>query len=185
MLPLTDTDASIDPLLLSDAIEEYLETAKKVGNDADTVAIKKRALEDFQQVAAANGCITVDALKDAKAGKRIVLAYLDWMRKNIRTVKTGGTRPENTHHARLMKLSAFLKQHGIKLKKDAHAGSNDKGLLEHSEFPKYKGRKATKYSAATVQAMMAAANVDEADLIQTFLVSGFRDRKLPILSGRT
>ena len=68
-----------------------------------------------------------------------------------------------------MKLSAFLKQHGIKLKKDAHAGSADKGLLDHSEFPKYKGKKATKYSPATIQALMAAANIDEADLIQFFL----------------
>ena len=177
LLPLTNDIAATDTLL-ADAIEEYLDNAQKAGNDSDTVAIKKRALEDFQQVAATNGVLTIDRLRDAKTGKRIVLAYLDWMRKNIRTVKTGGTRPENTHHARLQKVSAFLKQHGIKLKKDAHAGSGDNGLLDHSEFPKYKGKKATKYSPAIIQAMMAVANIDEADLIQTFLVSGFRDEEV-------
>ncbi len=163
---------------LADGITEYLENSASIGNDEDTLGAKDRTLHSFQQVAAANGVVTIEALKDPKIGKRVLLAYLGWMRKHLATQKTEGTRPENTYHKRMSVLGAFLKQQGIQIKKAVNAGPADTGLLDHSEFPKYKGRKATKYSKTTIQGLLAAANVDESDLIQFFLFTGFRDEEV-------
>lgn len=160
---------------LRDAVNEYLETCKTIGNDIDTIASKTRTLDSFCDVCSQNGISTVDALRDTQTGRRAVLAYLSWMKTHVSTVNVEGARPENTYYSRLRRLGTFLKQHGIKLKKDAHAGPADPGLLVYHEFPKYTSKQPAKYSRETIAAILKTATVDEADLIWFFLSTGFRD----------
>lgn len=163
---------------LADAITEYLENSASIGNSENTQDGKKRTLEEFQQVAAENGVITIEAMKDPKIGRRVLLAYLAWMPKHLATQKVDSKRPENTYHKRMRLLSAFLKQQGIQMKKAANAGPGDAGLLSHHEAPKYKDAKPKKYSAATIQSFLAVSDIDETDLIQFFLFTGFRDEEV-------
>jgi integrase len=163
---------------IDDAIEQYLEDCKSVGNDTDTLGSKRRTLESFRAVAAQGGVITMEALKDPKVGRKVLLDYMRWMTANLATYQVDGNRPENTRHTRMRRLGGFLKQFGIKIKKAYAAGPDDTGLLRHEEFPKYKGRKATKYSRTTIQSLLKEANEDEADLIQFFLFTGFRDAEV-------
>ncbi len=163
--------------LLTEAIEQYLEDSKSVGNDEDTLGSKKRVLTSFQEIAAQRGVVTIEALKERKTGRKILLDYLRWMQENLQTYSVDGMRPENTRYTRMRRLGGFLKQHGIKIKKDHHAGPDDPGLLAHDEFPKYRGRKATKYSKITILTLLKKASEDESDLIQFFLFTGFRDEE--------
>ena len=163
--------------LLNDAIAEYLENAKAVGNDPDTIGSKTRTLHSFRDVCFANGVSTVETLRQPKTGRKILLAYLSWMQQNLPTTSVDGVRPENTRYSRMRRLGAFLIQQGIKIKKSHSAAPNDAGLLTHSEFPKYKGRKATKYSEEMIATWLKTATIDEADLIWFFLSTGFRDEE--------
>jgi len=162
---------------LKDAIADYLKTSEDIGNDADTVGSKTRVLDSFKQICAASGVFTINALGDPKTGRKVLLAYLAWMKDNLPTTSVKGARSENTRYTRMRRLGAFLKQHGIKIKKDYRPAPTDPGLLTHAEFPKYKARVATKYSDATIDAWLAAATVDEADVIEFFLATGFRDEE--------
>lgn len=160
------------------AIEEYLASCRAVGNDVDTLASKTRTLNSFQDVCFASGVFTINSLKDAKTGRKALLAYLSWMKDSLSTTSENGTRSENTRHTRMRRLGAFLKQYDIKIKKDFRPAPNDPGLLAHNEFPKYKPRKATKFGESTIQAWLKNATIDEADLIHFFLATGFRDEEV-------
>ena len=85
------------------------------------------------------------------------------MQVKLPSQKVDGVRQENTRYTRMRRLGSFLKQVGIKIKKDRSAAPDDPGLLRHEEFPTYKGRKATKYSRSTIQSLLAKASADEAD----------------------
>jgi integrase len=169
--------SAVDKTSLSDAIQQYLEDCKSVGNAEDTIATKRRILESFETIAMKSGVISVAGLRDPKTGRKVLLDYLSWMKEKMPTVSIEGvgTRSENTRYKNMNKLGAFLKQQGIKAKKDYRAAPNDTGLLSHNEFPKYKNRKAVMYSEETITAWKAAATVDERDLIEFFLATGFRD----------
>ena len=164
--------------LLGEAIEEYLQNCEAVDNAADTIGSKKRVLHSFRDVCFTNGVNTIETLKDSKVGRKMLLAYLAWMKSNIPTTSVDGARPENTRYARMRRLGAFLKQHGIKIKKDFNASPADPGLLTPNEFPKYRGKTPTKYSEETIATWLKAATVDEADLIWFFLSTGFRDEEV-------
>jgi integrase len=160
---------------LREAVDQYLKDCAAVGNETDTISKKTLVLRDFLKVCTEQEITTLEALKDTKIGRKALLAYLAWMKTNIPRVNVDGTRPENTYSGRMRKLGAFLKQHGIKIKKDVNAAPADPGLLAHHEFPKEKPRKPTKYSKEMVKAWLKAATLDEADLIWFFLSTGFRD----------
>jgi integrase len=163
---------------LADAIETYLKDSQTVGNANNTIESKTRTLHTFLAIAARNGVSTVEQLRDPKNGRRVILAYLSWMQENLAKQGITGVRPENTYHSRMRRLGAFLKQHDIKIKKDRNASPADPGLLRHEEFPKYKARAKKTYSQATIKALLAAADVDQADLIHFVLNTGFRDEEI-------
>jgi hypothetical protein len=129
--------------LLNDAITEYIEAAKAIGNDQSTIDSKIRVLDSFRDVCFANGVSTVEAMREPKTGRKVLLAYLTWMKSNLPTTKMDGARPENTYYSRMRRLGAFLIQHGIKIKKSYNSSPTDTGLLSHNEFPKLKNKKAT------------------------------------------
>jgi integrase len=164
-----------DETSLQDAIDEYLASSKATGNEKDTLDSKKRTLDSFLKVCAQHGVHTVEAIRDIKTGRKVLLAYLTWMADSLPKTGVDGVRPENTRYTRMRRLGAFLKQQGIQIKKDKHAGPADTGLLAHHEFPKYKGRKADRFGVQTIQAMLKVATIDEADVIWFFLATGFRD----------
>lgn len=174
LLPLSETTPA-SGLRLRDAVEEHLETSGTIGNANDTLAAKRRTLESFCDVCEKIGVTTVDQVRENATGRRAVLAYVAWMKKQLPTVKVESVRAENTHYSRLRRLGTFLKQQGIKIKKDRNAGPADPGLLAHHEFPKYTPKQPTKYSRETVAAILRSATVDEADLVWFFLATGFRD----------
>jgi integrase len=161
--------------LLTDAVVEYLKTCEAIGNSSETIGHKTRALNSFCEVCFANGVSTVDALRDVKTARRVLLAYLSWMKDNLEMMNIDGARPENTRYARMRRLGAFLKQQNIKIKKDQNSSPSDPGLLAAHEFPKYKAKTPTKYSKETMAQWLKTATVDEADLIWFFLATGFRD----------
>lgn len=163
--------------LLQDAIETYLRE-ESVRNSVETIASDTRILHSFRDVCFTNGVSTIEAFKDAKAGRKILLAYIAWMRTNLDKVSVDGARPENTWNKRMNRISTFFKQHGVKVKRDHNAGPDDAGLLAHHEFPQYKSKKATGYSEETIAAWLKAATVDERDLIEFFLATGFRDEEV-------
>jgi integrase len=170
-------DAPTDDTSLANAIDEYLAEAEAIGNDADTLGSKERVLHSFQAVAVANGVVTIEAMKDVKKARKALLAYLSWMQDELQTKAIDGARRENTFYTRMRRLGHFLRQHGIKIKKSYGAGPDDTGVLRQEEFPKYKGRAPKKYSKTTIRQLLAEADVDEADLIQFLLFTGFRDEE--------
>jgi integrase len=175
---VTVEKVSAEETSLKDAVAEYLGDSKAVGNAKDTLDSKTRTLNSFLSVCSQLGIHTVDALREGKTGRKAVLAYLTWMMENLQKSSVDGTRSENTRSTRMRRLGAFLKQHGIKIKKNYRPEPTDAGLLAHHEFPEYKGKKATKFGVQTIQAMLKAATVDEADVILFFLFTGFRDSEV-------
>jgi integrase len=174
-MPIPSADGN---LKLTDAIDQYLEDAKSSGNAVETLSAKKRILNQFQQVAAKRGVLSVAALKDPNLCRMVSLDYLRWMEENLPKQQVSGKRPENTYHKNMQKLSSFLRQHGIKVKKEYSPVPGDPGVLRREEFPKYKSGVPAKYSKTTIQSMLSVATEDEADLIQFFLFTGFRDEEV-------
>jgi integrase len=158
---------------LKSAVAEYLADCEATGT-SDTVESKKRTLQQFLEVCAANGIGTIDALREAKTGRKAALGYLKWMRDHLVKLDIEGANPENTYFKRMSQVRTFLKHHAIKLKKDYNAGPNDPGLLTHTEFPKSREKKASTYSDETIAKMLAVADEDEADLIYFYTETGFR-----------
>jgi integrase len=175
LLPVTEPVLTANAIRLRDAVAEYVETAKTIGNNLNTAAAKQRTLGLFCDVCAKIGILTIDQLRDTATGRRAVLAYMAWLKTELPTTQVEGARTENTRHAMLSRLGAFLKHHGVKLKKDRHAGPADAGLLAHHEFPKYIAKQPTRYSRETIAAILKTATTDEADIIWFFLSTGFRD----------
>lgn len=178
-VPQASASASVaGQALLKDAIETYLQEGKARNNSLKTIASDTRILHSFRDVCFANGVYTIETFKDAKLGRKVLLAYLVWMQDNLDTVDVDGARPANTWNKRMNRISTFFKPHGVKVKKNRNAGLDDAGLLMDKEFPKYKSKKATRYSEETIAAWLKAATVDEGDLIEFFLATGFRDEEV-------
>jgi integrase len=169
--------ASTEHTLLKDAIDEYLKECA-VRNSADTVASDTRILYAFRDDCFSHGVSTIEFFKDAKAGRKRLLDHIAWLKTNLRSVSVDGKNPENTRNKRMNRISTFFRQHGIKVKKSKNAGPDDPGLLAHHEFPAYKAQNATMYSQEMIASWKAAATVDELDLIEFFLATGFRDSEV-------
>jgi integrase len=110
---------------------------------------------------------------------KVLLAYEMYLVKNL-TKRAKGSQ-NRTIADNFMTISGWLTFHGIRMVKDRRAGkdANAPGIIKHGVLPRVKRRdKESKepesYSPEELDSMMAVATVDEGDLIQTFLRTGFR-----------
>jgi integrase len=73
-------------------------------------------------------------------------------------------------------LNTFFNKFGIKMVRDRVPQKGDTGLMNYLDVPREQKKPNTdKYSAEEIRAMLAVADVDEADLIHFFLRTGVRD----------
>jgi len=167
---------AINPVLVSDAVSKYLadlEVSVKIGEKSiRTWGGYKSAVEDFRDRCGVEFMdeITGEVLKKYK------LQLFESIQKRARG------KASNTVATRFRFLSAFFMKHGIRMYKTKNPSSEDKGLMEWSDFPRdTKKEHENKYSEDEINAMLSAADIDEADLIQTFLRTGCRDEEIVYL----
>jgi integrase len=110
----------------------------------------------------------------------VLRAHKIWLFANLKKHTHG--KKINTVANRFRYLSVFLAKNGIQMTKGRVLSPDDKGLLDRSDVPReLKGEPVFKYSEAEINAMLDAADIDEADLIQTLLRTGFRDEEIAYL----
>jgi integrase len=165
-----------NPVLVSDAVSKYLadlEVSVKIGEKSKrTWSGYKSAVEDFRDRCGVKFMneITGEVLKKYKL----------WLFESIQ--KRGRGKTSNTVATRFRFLSAFFMRRGIRMYKTKSPSSDDKGLMDWSDFPRdMKKEYVNKYSEDEVNAMLSVADIDEADLIQTFLRTGCRDEEIVYL----
>src|ERR1700730_4164284 len=88
----------------------------------------------------------------------------------------------NTIANRFRFLLVFLAKNGIKISKAKNAVPDDKGLLDWSDMPRERAKEqVNKYTEEEINALLAVADDDEADLIHMFLRTGCRDEEVVYL----
>lgn len=114
--------------------------------------------------------------------REVLLAHKNWLFDNLSKRINGKTA--TTVANRLRYLNIWLRRNGIKMTKSYNAPIDDPGLLNWNECPRApkKGRNGNagpdKYYEDQINALLAVADVDEADLILFFLKTGFRDEEV-------
>ena len=102
---------------------------------------------------------------------------------NIKKRKHGSKH--NTVAKRFRFLNTFFNKFGIKMVKDRVARKDDVGLMHYQDVPREQKKQNTdKYSIEELNAMLAVADVDEADLIHFFLRTGVRDEEAAFMEWR-
>ena len=149
---------------LAAAAAKYLAQLVPLGKAKGTIDVYTLAVNAFVAVCLGRGTVTLDQL--ASTGHDDAIAYMEWLRNpaNVPRLKYGNR--ETTIKNRMRHVDTFLRTVGIKLKD---------GLLAKNEWPKSKPAKGAKYDADTIKKLLAVADVNETDLIQFLLFTGFRD----------
>src|SRR6267154_1450973 len=178
LLPITPSEPAQGRVLIADAVTKYLknlESAVLTGEKSkSTLTAYKNTVEDFRDYCGVHYMseITEDILKGHK----------DWLFKNIKKRARG--KKINTLVNRFRYLSVVLSKNGIQMSKAKNPKRDDNGLLDWNDIPKEpkeERAKPNKYSEDRVNALLDAADVDDADLIQTFLRTGCRDEEIVYL----
>src|SRR6267143_1185529 len=178
LLPIATLEPAQGRVSIADAVTKYLknlESAVLTGEKSkSTLTAYKNTVEDFRDHCGVHYVseITEDVLKGHK----------DWLFKNIRKRARG--KKINTLANRFRYLSVFLSKNGIQMAKAKNPKRDDSGLLDWSDVPKEpkeERAKPNKYSEDEVNALLDAADIDDADLIQTFLRTGCRDEEIVYL----
>jgi len=94
-------------------------------------------------------------------GEAEILAFIDWLKANLRKNAVG--EQSVTIRTRLRFLKAFLRSSGL-----------EKFPLPTAQWPRAAKKKAQPYSMKDVKKLMNVATVDEKDLIQFCINTGFR-----------
>lgn len=157
---------------ISHAVAVYLQDladATKTGERSKgTERGYKNAVEDFRDHCG------VEFLEQVTAD--VLRRYKLYMFENIKK-RAHGTK-HNTVAKRFRFLNTFFNKWGIKMVKDRVPQRDDHGLLNYTDVPREQKKPNTdKYSADEIKAMLAVADVDEADLIHFFLRTGVRDEE--------
>lgn len=162
---------------ISDSLRKFLDEldqAERNGEKSDsTVEVYTNAVTDFRDHCGVTFMHEIT--------REVLLAHKNWLYSNITRKSVG--KVSTTVANRFRYLNIWLRRNGIKMAKNYNAAMDDPGLLEWSEVPKppKKGRNGNagvdKYSTDEINQLMAAADVDEADLIQFFLRLGVRDEE--------
>ena len=153
-----------------DAVRQYLEdldASVRMGKKSKkTYEGYKKAVEVFRDHCG------VEYL-DQITGK-VLKAHEKFLFENIKKRKHGKTI--NTIATHFRNLSVFLSKQGIQMSK---RNPMDSGLLDRSDTPREERKQnIDKYLEEEIVAMLSVSNVDEADLIQTFLRTGARDEEV-------
>jgi integrase len=169
-LGLTSVDTH--RIRIADAVREYIEelesSVRMQKKSRKTLEGYQKAVEDFQKNC---GCEFIDQItgKVLKAHERYLF---DNLKKRVYGKKA------NTIATRFRNISAFLSKQGIQMVKH---NPTDKGLLDRTDVPREERKVVNKYSQSEINGMLSVANIDEADLIQTFLRTGCRDEEIAYL----
>ncbi|MGB7731842.1 MAG: site-specific integrase [Candidatus Acidiferrum sp.] len=165
--PARDTSGRMK---IAHAVAVYLQDltdATKTGERAGTTQRGyKRAVEAFRDQCGVQFMedITADVLRRHK------LYLFETIKK-----KRHGSK-HNTVATRFRYLNTFFNKFGIKMVRDRSPQKTDTGLLNYGDVPREQKKPNTdKYSTEEIKAMLAVADVDEADLIHFFLRTGVRD----------
>lgn len=161
---------------IADAVQRYIEDLKasvETGERSEgTLRGYKNAVENFCDQCGVEFMdeITGDVLKRHKL----------WLFQNIKKRVRG--KKANTVAKCFRFLSAFLARNGIQMVKAKSPRPGDRGLMEWSDVPREtKKERIDKYSEEEVKAMLAVADVDEADFVHTFVRTGCRDEEIVFL----
>jgi integrase len=161
---------------VSDSVAKYLidlNASVKTGEKSPgTLRGYKNAVEDFRDQCG------VEYLEEVTG--EVLKAHKIWLFENIKKRVRG--KKHNTVAKRFRYLGAFLNTQGIQMVKAKVPKKNDEGLMSWGDLPREeKKANIDKYSEAEVKAMLAVADVDEADFIQLFLRTGCRDEEVAFM----
>ncbi|MGO9840270.1 MAG: tyrosine-type recombinase/integrase [Candidatus Acidiferrales bacterium] len=135
----------------------------------------KNAVEDFRDHC---GVEFLDEIT-AEVLKRYKLHMFENIKKRVHGTK------HNTVAKRFRFLNTFFNKFGIKMVRDRAPQKGDTGLMNYLDVPREQKKPNTdKYSAEEIKAMLAVADVNEADLIHVFLRSGMRDEEVAFLEWK-
>jgi len=169
-------DAVQSGTLIADAVAKYvanLESSVAIGKKSKgTLGVYQTAVENFRDHCGVRSMheITAEVLKE----------YERWLFENVERRSRG--KRINTIANRFRFLTTFLLKNGIQLSKAKNPRQDDKGLLDWADVPREtKPDYINKYSEDELRALLAAADTDEADLIQTFVRTGCRDEEIVYL----
>src|SRR5882672_977763 len=170
---LSSIDTAINKTKISDAVRQYSEDLRvsvQIGDKSKrTYASYVAILNYFQEHC---GVTYLDEITGP-----VLRSYKIHLFDNIKKRPYG--KISNTVAARFRCLSAFFSKYGIKIRRGRNVSSDDKGLMEASDFPREsQEQNIDKYSEDDIKAMLSVASVDEADLIQAFLRTGARDEEV-------
>jgi integrase len=166
-------------LTMAEAVANYtakMKTEVEKGHKSEaTMKMYRNAAESLRDH---SGVAFMDEITGA-----VLLNHENWLRKNI--VRRTGGHFENTLANRFRYLNVFLRANGIQMSKRANAGPNEPGLLDRKDVPKEKditdeerAHGVRTYNDDDLKAMLGVATVDEADLIQFALRTGFREGEI-------
>jgi integrase len=102
----------------------------------------------------------------------VLKAHKLWLFRNIKKRVRGSVINTVCNHFRY--LCVFLGRQGVQMMRARHSRVGDRGLLEASEMPREEKKAVDKFSEAEVNSMLAAASLDESDLVHVFLKTGCR-----------
>jgi integrase len=163
-------------LRIADAVTKYiadLEASVTTGERSKgTWRGYKNAVDDFRDQCGVEFMdeITGEILKAHK------LYLFENIKKRVRGKKS------NTVAKRFRFLSAFLTKNGIQMTKAKNPKAGDNGLMDWSDVPREQKKEyINKYSEEEINAMLAVADQDEADFVQTFVRTGCRDEEIVFL----
>ncbi len=165
---------SSDPKLLESAAKTYLAELSVFGKSKATQDKYSDAVNDFVGVCTTRGTLLVQ-----NVSRGDIVAYIAWLQDESNMPRRKYGSRDTTIANRLRFLGTFLTSVGIKMKKDRNPRPDDPGLLARHEVPRAPKSKGRKYSRSEVRAMLKACQtVDETDLIQFFVFTGFRDSEV-------
>jgi integrase len=156
---------------IADAAAKYLRDLTdnvQTGDRArSTLQAYKVAVEDFRDHCGVTFMDQINA--------EVLQAHKLYLHRSIKKRVRG--KKANTVAKRFRYLSAFLGRQGLQIVKTRRPGSS--GLMNWSDFPREeKKQNIDRYSEEEVKGMLSVATLEEADLIHTFLRTGFRDEEV-------
>jgi integrase len=157
-------------VVIADAAAEYRDELVTLGKAKYTRQMYINAVDSFVASCSKTFIDEID--------RKDVLAYIQWMRLNLKVRVPGGQGRTIRNH--LTYLGIFLAKRGVKLIK-AKGAAEAPGLLFYDDRPKILKKKPKKYDQDTIDKLIEKADLDEKDYLMFLLWSGFRDEEVQYL----
>ena len=144
---------------IADAVAEFIEEQSTLDKSKATVYGYGKATRQFADVCLMAGKTYMDEIDRAS-----VLAFMKWIQAG--GVKTRGFgQRAGTIRTKLQYLSVFFLRNGLK------------NPLPKKEWPKVDEQPVEAFTIDEINLILSKATVDETDLVQFFLYTGFRDNE--------